>query len=304
MAVYEVFSDDDHNLLLATDASVRVGMQATAACVVHRQESEVSRHRGAVGSCTAPDAELHAISRGVRDAIEVAGVRHVVVFTDSIWMARRSVDPSPHSNQSASLDLCRALFPWLAGDPRQHISFYQVPSALAWPFHLEAHEYCRALKVPHGRHLRSTLGRLRGEANDLASFQWAQGAHDDPALLGRNFLQLSGLNLKKRLLPSATKGGPWLREAGESNSLFARMCRCILNHAPIGSYYERFAFEQATSCPACGAPFESRSHILTYCPKYKRGLPVKSIHGLIHFLIENPQAFSFRPRPPAPEGVG
>ncbi|KDR75456.1 hypothetical protein GALMADRAFT_140956 [Galerina marginata CBS 339.88] len=85
--------------------------------------------------------------------------------------------------------------------------------------------------------------------------------------LGRDFLQLRKLGKKVVTITlDIRKGGPWIRKAGGDNTSFARLCRCILNHAPIGSYYRRFNIQEPHGCPRCGAPRETRSHILSYCP--------------------------------------
>ncbi|PPR01275.1 hypothetical protein CVT26_015296, partial [Gymnopilus dilepis] len=70
--------------------------------------------------------------------------------------------------------------------------------------------------------------------------------------LTRQLWRKRGLRWKKPLAPTTVNGGPWLQAAKSavdsegnslySNALFARMCRAILDHAPIGSFYERFNF--------------------------------------------------------------
>ena len=52
---------------------------------------------------------------------------------------------------------------------------------------------------------------------------------------GTAFLGLKGPK-GKPVVPTTTKGGPWLPAAGESNSAVARFCRGITGHTPIGEY--------------------------------------------------------------------
>ncbi|KDR65484.1 hypothetical protein GALMADRAFT_148657 [Galerina marginata CBS 339.88] len=105
----------------------------------------------------------------------------------------------------------------------------------------------------------------------------------------------------KPILPSTRKGGPYIRESGADAASFARMC---MNHAPIGLYYNRFNIDEPHGCSQCGAPRETRSHILSYCPKYERNSPTDRLHGLLMFLLDNPQAFSFTRQAAAPQGIG
>ena len=74
----------------------------------------------------------------------------------------------------------------------------------------------------------------------------------------------------------------------------------MLNHAPIGAYYERFNIDEPKAC-LCGAALETRSHVLDHCPRFKRKGPVKRIHALCIFLEKNPLAFAFKP---SQEGIG
>ncbi|KDR65446.1 hypothetical protein GALMADRAFT_148699 [Galerina marginata CBS 339.88] len=128
----------------------------------------------------------------------------------------------------------------------------------------EAHQYAAGSTrrpVDHGSWV--TLDRLRMEADATAARRWAKAATDRPQDMGRDFLQLRKLGKKViTITPDIRKGGPWIRKAGGDNTSFARLCRCILNHAPIGSYYHRFNIQEPHGCPRCGAPRKTRSHIL------------------------------------------
>ncbi|KDR74554.1 hypothetical protein GALMADRAFT_141580 [Galerina marginata CBS 339.88] len=84
-----------------------------------------------------------------------------------------------------------------------------------------------------------TFDRLRSESDSRIALHWAQAVANRPQHLGRDFLQLTTLGKKpKPILPSTRKGGPYIRESGADAASFARMCRCILNHMPIGLYYD------------------------------------------------------------------
>ena len=61
---------------------------------------------------------------------------------------------------------------------------------------------------------------------------------EDPSYRSCNFLHLECLN-GDTLKPTYINGGVWLSPMGGNLSVAMRMFRCILNHAPIGSYYKR-----------------------------------------------------------------
>ena len=60
------------------------------------------------GRTTALDAELFAIRLGVSKATSM-DIEHIILITDSLDSARRSVDPSVHSGQAHSLAVCSVL---------------------------------------------------------------------------------------------------------------------------------------------------------------------------------------------------
>ena len=85
------------------------------------------------------------------------------------------------------------------------------------------------------------------------------------------------------------------------------MCRSILGHAPIGSYFQRFNIDESHRCE-CGVPLQTRDHIFVVCTKHKllhgdSRVP-KYIGELWYFLDTNPKAFAQRTPGPPPEGVG
>ncbi|KDR64983.1 hypothetical protein GALMADRAFT_82438, partial [Galerina marginata CBS 339.88] len=309
--IADMFMSDDGGLCVGTDASVYTNAtskkhtQSVAAGVLFSQGVEVDRFRWLVGRTTAPDAEQSAICRAIEGAVK-RPCRHIAIFTDSIASAKRALDTSLHSSQSHSLRACKVLETWLEDDPLRWISFHFVPTKLKWRYQHLAHNYAAsAYHRPVDFGSRVTFDRLRSESDSRIALRWAQAAANRPQHLGHDFLQLTTLGKKpKPILPSTCKGGPYIRESGADAASFARMCRCILNHAPIGSYYDRFNIDEPHGCSQCGAPRETRSHILSYCPKYERNSPTDRLHGLLMFLLDNPQAFSFTRQAAAPQGIG
>ncbi|PPQ93935.1 LOW QUALITY PROTEIN: hypothetical protein CVT25_011364 [Psilocybe cyanescens] len=119
----------------------------------------------------------------------------------------------------------------------------------------------------------------------------------DPEYRGRNFLQLKMVD--GAIAQPRGKDNPWVDFVNMSSpQLYARMCRCILNHTPIGSYYSRFNLNNGhTLCP-CGCPWETRMHILTckrtYCPPRTCKLRQPTMLCYLHSFLEmNPKVSAF-----------
>ncbi|CAA7271825.1 unnamed protein product [Cyclocybe aegerita] len=167
-----------------------------------------------------------------------------------------------HSGQAFSLSVCRALQEWFEADDLRRITFVYVPSALRWDIHGEAHKYVTELKVRVGRQLQQPDGRP--------------------------------------LQPSYLNGGPWLSTFRHSITEFARVCRCITGHTPIGVYYRRFKINEPHGC-TCGAALQSRQHILFRCrDRYSVHYP-RFLGDIAAFMKYNPTAFGFTRDP---SGVG
>ncbi|EKM73547.1 hypothetical protein AGABI1DRAFT_96229 [Agaricus bisporus var. burnettii JB137-S8] len=109
------------------------------------------------------------------------------------------------------------------------------------------------------------------------------------------------------VLPSHLQGGPWFQtyqgvKAADNSPLFARLMRVMCNHAPIGEYRVRFFPNEPYKACQCDLKSpETRRHLLMVCSLFVRRTNhydldgITTIRGLILFLQDNPQAFSFEP---------
>ncbi|EIW83489.1 hypothetical protein CONPUDRAFT_32911, partial [Coniophora puteana RWD-64-598 SS2] len=50
-------------------------------------------------------------------------------------------------------------------------------------------------------------------------------------------------------------------------SIYGRMIQCRTGHCFSGDFYAKFVPSEQTACP-CGAPIQSRQHIICECPRY------------------------------------
>jgi len=209
------------------------------------------------------------------------------------------VDPSLHSGQGHSLAVCQTLAAWLAEDSSCTIIFIQVPSKLKWSIHKEAHDYAKGLISPAGLWPATSLDSVRQAVTKRSQETWTR-MFKDQSYKGRNFLHLERLD-GNALKPTYINGGVWLSPVGSNLSVAVRLFRCILNHTPIGSYYERFNIPEPLACD-CGFHRQDRDHILLLCNKHKRKANWRPhyLKDVVDFLEENLSAFSFR----QPLGVG
>ena len=127
----------------------------------------------AAGKVLASDAELFAIRNAVLKGSSLEDCDRIVIFTDSIAMAKRAVDPSVHSGQAHSLTVCRKLAAWLSGFPDRKVMFVEVPSKLEWGIQHQAHLRARSLPpIVLGERPETSLDGVRKHVADSA---WMRG---------------------------------------------------------------------------------------------------------------------------------
>ena len=111
---------------------------------------------------------------------------------------------------------------------------------------------------------------------------------------GHYFLNFE--NKKERVIkPTYAKGGLWLLTIGFTNSLCAHFTCMTTGHAPIGEYRQRFFPHLPTSCLCGEAEVQTREHIIMECNRHDLSMRPGNIiiNSFVHFLADNPEAFSF-----------
>ena len=151
----------------------------------------------------------------------------------------------------------------LEQNPGASLRLVFVPSHQRWPLQRKAHDLARASASPWGVNKPYHSKRLKYEHLE-SELEWIR-SFNDFSTSSSSFL--TSTRFKKRLQPSEKSGGPWISWAGTDNSLYARLCRALCGHAPIGEYRRRFNLQGATSCP-CGHEHKTRAHIIDTCPWY------------------------------------
>ena len=111
---------------------------------------------------------------------------------------------------------------------------------------------------------------------------------------GNHFLKL--LDDKYLLIkPTYIKDGPWLKQFGYLNSLYARVTRIITNHTFMREYCLRFFPRLNFECPCKLYQIELKQHILHEYKKYNKywNLNRISLNHFVAFLDYNSEAFFF-----------
>ena len=287
--------------MVASDAAVPRDhtAQAVACALVFQAGEEVRRIRSAAGLRSPPETERFALQLGISAAV-AAGCQRLVVFSDSAPAMETVFDTRIRSGQVFSLDACKSVRPWFAGDASRRILLMQVPSRLEWGVQKKAHDAAKAVpRISVGPRPRTSIDFLLAKADRLAETDWhelwKQGSYR-----GQSVFSIEG-SKGKPLLPSARKGGPWLKYVGHDNALTARSNRVLCNHAPIGEYRRRFHLAGDIYCRCDHRPVQTRDHLLRVCPnvtrKEHRRAP-SDWEGWVSFLKENSLLGAFPPSLP------
>jgi len=183
-------------------------------------------------------------------------IDHIILITDSLGSARRSVDLSVHSGQAHSLAVCSALRSFFCSGSSHRIEFWDCLSNAEWSLYQMVHNDVTNTRVAARLHPATSLDALRSKSVLSCLDAW-RTAFNRPTVQGHHFLTLRGKN-RKPLQPSYSKSGSWLTYFGQSVTLCARATRAILNHAPIGEYRQRFFPAECTQCPSGHCQVETR----------------------------------------------
>jgi hypothetical protein len=245
-----------------------------------------------------PEVEHFALQLGISAAL-AKGCQRLVIFSDSLPAVKSLFDVELRSGQIFSLDACRAVGPWLAGDPDRSIHLWFVPSRLEWGVQKQAHDAAVALKIAVGRRPRTSRDFMLQRFDVEATKAWHE-KFKDPSYRGHSFLDLKG-SKGRPLQPSTCKGGPWMFESAFSTAAFSRLCRCITGHAPLGEYCLRFKLHGVVRClcqRGLYGPLETRGHALYVCRLQTQPNPVTAldtIPSLSKFIEVNPSFCMFAP---------
>ena len=266
-----------------------------AAFHAYRAGRLLTRRGIACGRGTSYDAEMMAGGMGVAFATRQAcDTIHVVADNESAL--KTILDPSMHGQQLVSVVACKNVRAWLTKDNKRRIEFHWCPSheGVEWNERVDedakkAAELpleCDECSLAHARHLLTV--QLKAD--------WREEYRQSPAYRGQQFLRLKDFESPNHLT------SPALKAHGGSRSTMARFCRAVLNHAPLGSFRQRFFPGERTNCPECGV-LQDRAHVLLKCGRYRRWWNcrgefeflqrISAYRDLNSFITANESAFTF-----------
>lgn len=322
-------------IVIFMDGSLSVGrgpLPTTAVFHIEDGSKFPRRHQFHVHHATVAEAELHAISKGIRTAIANSPRNRILVYADSRAALSSLFDAKPHPAQHQSIFLFDAIRPWLHGSSTRSVSLRWCPSHSGVILNESVDKLCQIPRAyaqwlpeiqrfhddPSSR--QTSIGFARQLATTDASAAWETHVTTTnplrPSLLcvtingivpflkptyrhgGGPFMRLlrtGKLDVDKREnRQKAVKGNLSTdsTSAALPASSVSQLTRCLTNHAPIGAFHERFHPNLSPRCPACPRFIQSRNHILFHCACYKRSSLPFTWFSHISTFLEHKDSFA------------
>jgi len=234
-----------------------------------------------------------AIHTGLIPAMEIDNIHNITVITNSIAAARKILESKVNLLQNMIILLASAIETFLSKDGRNKIHFWFCPSKVEWPRHkLVDNQVKASICIPIFPSKDSHLFSKKKECNNILG-EW-QMSFANSLKKGHYFLNFE--DEKQRVIKlTYAKGSSWLPFIGFTNSLCAHFTRITTGHAPISEYRQRFFPHLPTSCPCGKAEVQTQEHIIMECDMHDPSMCLCNIiiNSFVHFLTDNPGAFSF-----------
>ena len=241
---------------------------------------------------TSIEVELMAICTGLISTMEIDNIHDITVITDSIAAARKILEFKVDLFQNMFIPLAFMVKTFLSKDRRNKIHFWYCPSKAKWPRHKLVDDQVKASScIPTFPSKESHLFSKKKKCDNTLC-EW-QMSFANSLKKGHYFLNFE--DEKERVIkPTYAKGGSWLPIIDFTNSLCGCFTCMTTGHAPIGEYRQRFFSHLPTSCPCGKAKVQTQEHIMEYNRHDPSTRPYNIIiNSFVHFLADNPEAFSF-----------
>jgi hypothetical protein len=213
-------------ICIVTDASIPSLLLQSVTAFRLWHEGDLYDNWSVAGLSTSDNAELRAIADGVCQAYNVGleDVQQVHVFSDSANVLRLTMDVSHHSGQHSSLSICKVLVPWLRHHPNNCVHFHHITPGVELEDHQLAHILATSTRVKAGGApvISADFARCGVVTRMLKGWN---SLFQSKKYIGSNFLTLYQRK-DTPFVPTHIKSGPWMRKAGHSHSLTARLVRC------------------------------------------------------------------------------
>jgi len=281
-----------HTAVIA-DGGVKKNNVTTAAAHIWLDNHVVNQPQIQTMNITSVGAELMAIYIGLTPAMAIDDTHNITIITDSIVATKKILESHVNPYQNIALPLIANIKLFLGRDRQNTIHFWYCPSKAEWPRHKLVDDQVKATaSTPTLPSKNSFLFSRKKECDNILK-EW-QVSFSSSQKKDQLFLDFE--DEKERVLkPTYVKGGSWLPSIGFSNSLCTRFTHMTTGHAPISEYCQRFFPNSPTSCPCSKVDVQTREHIVMQCDQYKQSTrPCNTvINSFVHFLADNPSAFSF-----------
>jgi len=234
-----------------------------------------------------------AICTGLTSAMEIDSIHDITVITDSIAAAKKILESKVNLLQNMFILLASAIKTFLSKDGRNKICFWYYSSKAKWPRYKLVDDQVKASScAPTFPSKESHLFSKKKECNNILC-KW-QTYFTKSLKKGHYFLNFE--DEKERVIKlTYAKEDLWLPVIGFTNSLCAHFTCMTTGHTPIGEYRQRFFPHLPTSCPCDKAKVQTQEHIVMECDRHDPSMHLCNIiiNSFVHFLADNPEAFSF-----------
>jgi len=239
------------------------------------------------------EAKLMAIHLGLIPAMDKENIHDIIVITDSITAAKKIFESRSNPLQNMYIPVISVVNSFFRKGGRNKIQFWFCPSKAKWPKHQLIDDQVKADNCTPAFPSKELHLFSRKKECDNILHKWQESFTTNPKK-GQCFLDFEDEN-QKIIKPTYAKGSLWLPFIGFTNSLCACFTRMTTGHAPIGEYRQRFFPHLPTNCSCGEAEVQTREHIVMKCDIYDPSTRPCNIviNSFVHFLVDNPGAFSF-----------
>ena len=122
---------DPFSSIIVSDASIK-NQVTTSILHIHSFNKPIVKTLHRATNVTTAKAKLFAIRCGINQAIADPSVKHIVVITGSLYIARKIFDSSTHSYQIHSVAISSELREFFSKDTLNYIEFWDCPSKHQW----------------------------------------------------------------------------------------------------------------------------------------------------------------------------
>ena len=127
-------SSDPFSSIVISDTSIK-NQVTTSISHIHSFNKPIIKTLHRAINITTAKAELFTIRCGINQAVTDPCIKHIVVITDSLYIARKIFDSSTHLYQIHSMVISSELREFFSKDSMNCIKFWDCPSKQQWALH-------------------------------------------------------------------------------------------------------------------------------------------------------------------------